>query len=69
MYKSLVDLGVTDECLANSVARQIISNVFGDNVSAILAKPLLWVYFEESMTDFVPSDIKREVVVVSFIQL
>ena len=56
LYKTRVDAGVTDEWLANSVARRI-SSVLGDNVGAILAKLLLWACFEESMSDFLPSDI------------
>ena len=52
LYKPHVDAGVADKWLANSVARRIIS-VLGDNVGAILAKPLLWACFEELTRDFV----------------
>ena len=45
MYKPVVDSDITDEWLANSVARRI-SDVFGNNVGVVLGKELLWVCFE-----------------------
>ena len=61
LYKPVEGSGITDEWLAQSVARRI-AHVLNPQVAAILAKPLLWACFEDSMSDAVPANIKREVV-------
>ena len=39
-----------------------ISNIFGSQIVAVLAKPLIWACFEPCMKDAVASDVKRAVV-------
>lgn len=67
LYKPLRQSGITNEWLAQSIAPRI-ANVFGNNIAAILAKPLLWACMDDSMDPQVPEDIKREVV-AAYVQL
>ena len=66
MYKPLEGYGITDEWLAEAPS---ISNLFGSQIAAVLAKLLLWAHFEPScMEDAVAPDVKRAVAVGAFIQ-
>ena len=61
MYKALEGSGIIDEQLAEEMAPSI-SNIFGNQIAAVLAKPMLWEYFEPCMEDAVVPDIRRAVV-------
>jgi hypothetical protein len=60
VYKVKDGSGITDEWLAKEVA-PAISESFGEAVGTILAKPLLWACFDDSMVEQVPPTIRHSV--------
>ena len=60
-YKVKEGCGISDEWLVLHVAPGIASQ-FGNEVAAILAKPLLWAVFDPDISSMVPASIRQRVV-------